>query len=185
MLEGIYKEVKSHMQKSIDAVVRDFSSVRTGKASVHFLDNVKVEAYQTVMPLNQVANVTAPEPRLLMIQAFDKSTVGEIVKSIQKADLGLNPQADGQIIRVPIPSLSEERRKELVKHCKQIAEEGRIALRNILRDANDQSKKIQKDKKISEDQEADGLEEVQNITNDLIKQIDELLMKKEQDLMEV
>lgn len=185
MLEALLKETKERMQKSVEAVSKELGSVRTGKASVHLLDNVKVEAYGTVMPLNQVANATAPEPRLLVVQAFDKSTVGDIVKGIQKADLGLNPVVDGQVIRVPIPPLNEERRKELVKHCKHLAEEGRVAIRNIRRDANEKAKKAQKDKKISEDQEADLHEKVQDLTNEFIKKIDEIAEKKETEVMEV
>jgi len=185
MLEQLYKEVKEHMNKSIDAVKREFGSVRTGKASVHLLDTVKVEAYGTTMPLNQVATVTVPEPRLLVVQSFDKSTVGDIVKGIQKADLGLNPAADGQLIRIPVPALNEERRKELVKHCKHIAEEGRVAMRNIRRDANERLKKMQKDKELSEDQAADGHDEVQKITDNHIKEVDKLLEAKEAEVMEV
>ncbi len=185
MLKTLMKETEQRMQKSVEAVSRELGSVRTGKASVHLLDTVKVEAYGSVMPLNQVANATAPEPRLLVVQAFDKSTVGDIVKAIQKADLGLNPVVDGQIIRIPIPPLNEERRRELVKHCKHVAEEGRVAIRNIRRDANEQAKKAQKDKEVSEDQEADLHDEVQKLTDESIKKIDELLAKKEKDVMEI
>lgn len=185
MLEALLKETKDRMQKSVEAVSRELGSVRTGKASVHLLDTVKVEAYGSVMPLNQVASASAPEPRLLVVQAFDKSTVGDIVKGIQKADLGLNPVVDGQTIRIPVPPLNEERRRELAKHCKHIAEEGRIAIRNIRRDANDQAKKAQKDKQISEDQEADVHDEVQELTNQFIKKVDELTEKKEKEVMEV
>jgi ribosome recycling factor len=185
MLEELFKETHERMHKTLEAVTREFSTIRTGKASVHLLDTVKVEAYGTVMPLNQVATISAPEARLLVVQAFDKSTVGDIVKGIQKADLGLNPQVDGQIIRLPIPPLNEERRKELVRHCKNIAEEGRIGIRNIRRDANERIKKAQKDKTISEDQEADALEKIQELTDEHIKQIDELLSKKEKEVMEV
>jgi len=185
MLEQIYNDTKSRMQKSVEATSRELDTVRTGKASVHILDTVKVEAYGTSMPLNQVATVTAPEARLLVVQAFDKATVGEIVKCIQKADLGFNPAVDGQVIRLPVPALNEERRKELVKHCKTLAEEGRVAIRNVRRDANEQLKKAQKDKAISEDQEADGHDKVQEFTNDFIKQIDALLEAKEKDVMEV
>lgn len=185
MLEKLYKETEERMHKTVEAVSREFGSVRTGKASVHLLDTVMVEAYGGRMPLNQVATVAAPEPRLLVVQAFDKSAVGDIVKGIQKADLGLNPQVDGQIIRLPIPALNEERRKELVRRCKNIAEEGRVAVRNIRRDANERIKKTQKDKTISEDQQADALERVQKITDEHIKNIDELLAEKETDVMEV
>jgi len=155
MLDDYYKETRARMQK------------------------------RSVMPLNQLAATTAPEPRLLVVQAFDKSTVGNIVKGIQKADLGLNPAVDGQIIRIPIPALNEERRKELVKHCRNLAEEGKIAIRNIRRDANEHSKKMQKEKEISEDQEKDAHDEIQKITDELAKEIDELLSRKEKDVMEV
>lgn len=185
MLEQIYKDTKDRMQKSVEATSRELDTVRTGKASIHILDTVKVEAYGTSMPLNQVATINAPEPRLLVVQAFDKSTVGDIVKGIQKADLGLNPAVDGQIIRLPVPALNEERRKELVRHCKNLAEEGRVAIRNVRRDANDQLKKAQKDKDISEDQEADGHDRIQELTDEYIKQIDDLLEAKEKDVMEV
>jgi len=185
MLEAMIKDTKDRMHKSVEAVSRELGTVRTGKASVRLLDSVKVEAYGSVMPLNQVASATAPEPRLLVVQAFDKSTVGNIVKAIQKADLGLNPTVDGQIIRIPVPPLNEERRKELVKHCKHVAEEGRVAIRNIRRDANEQARKAQKDKKISEDQEADLHDEVQKLTDDVIKKIDELVVKKEKEVLEV
>ena len=185
MLDALIQDTKQRMQKSVEAVSRELGTVRTGKASVHLLDTVKVEAYGSVMPLNQVANATAPEPRLLMVQAFDKSTVGNIVKGIQKADLGLNPVVDGQVIRIPVPPLNEERRKELVKHCKNIAEDGRVAIRNIRRDANEQAKKAEKSKELSEDQEADVHDEVQKLTDESIKSIDELLVKKEKDVMEI
>ncbi|HOP08183.1 MAG TPA: ribosome recycling factor [candidate division Zixibacteria bacterium] len=183
--DEIYKDTKDRMQKSVEAVVREFGAVRTGKASIHLLDTVKVEAYGTTMPINQVATISAPEPRLLIVQAFDKTTVGDIVKGIQKADLGLNPMVDGQTIRLPIPALNEERRKELVKQCKNLAEDGRVAVRNVRRDANDKIKKAQKDKEISEDQEKDSLVEIQKMTDETIKKIDELLEKKEKEMMEV
>ncbi len=185
MLPELYKEAEARMGKTIEAVAREFSTVRTGKASPQVLDSVKVEAYGTTMPLNQVATVTVPEPRLLVVQAFDKTTVGDIIKAIQKADLGLNPQADGHIIRLPIPALNEERRKELARHCKNIAEESRVAIRNIRRDINERIKKAQKDKEISEDQQADGLDKIQQLTDDHIKKIDVLLAKKEKEVMEV
>jgi len=185
MLDQIYKDTRERMTKSVEAVSRELNTVRTGKASVHLLDSVVVEAYGTTMPLSQLGTLSAPEPRLLMVTAFDKSTVGEIVKGIQKADLGLNPAVDGTIVRIAIPALNEERRKELVKHCKHIAEEGRVAVRNIRRDANERVKKEQKAKVISEDQEADAHDEIQKMTDDFITQIDKLLEKKEAEVMEV
>ncbi len=185
MLEPLKKDLKDRMHKSVETVGKEFRAVRTGKANVHLLDTVKVQAYGTSMPINQVATVNAPEPRLLVLQAFDKTVVGEIVKAIQAADLGLNPIPDGQLIRVPIPALNEQRRKELVKHCHKVAEDGRVAIRNIRREANDALKKLQKDKKISEDEERKSHEEVQKVTDENIKQIDELLKQKEKEVMEV
>ncbi len=185
MLDEIIKDTKDRMHKTIEAVSRELGTVRTGKASVHLLDSVKVEAYGSTMPLNQVATVTAPEARLLIVQAFDKGTVADISRAIQAANLGLNPAVDGQLIRLSVPALNEERRKDLVRQCKQMAEDGRIAVRNIRRDANEQIKKIQKDKKASEDQEADAHDEAQKLTNDNIEQIDALVTRKEKEVMEV
>ncbi len=185
MLNEIYKDAKERMAKTIEATSREFDTIRTGKASPHVLDTIKVEAYGSLMPLNQLATVSTPEARLLVVQAFDKATVGEISRAIQKADLGLNPIVDGQLIRLPIPALTEERRKGLVKQCKSLAEDGRVAVRNIRRDANDRLKAAQKNKEISEDQEKDGHDEVQKYTDDHIKMIDDLLVKKEADVMEV
>ncbi len=185
MLNEIYKDAEDRMVKTVEATSREFGTIRTGKASTHVLDTIKVEAYGSLMPLNQLASVSTPEARLLVVQAFDKGTVGDISKAIQKADLGLNPIVDGQLIRLPIPALTEERRKELVKQCKNLAEDGRVAIRNIRRDANDQLKAALKDKEISEDQEKDGRDEVQKYTDDYIKKIDALLVRKEADVMEV
>ena len=185
MLDGIYADTKERMSKTVESVSREFGGVRTGKASVHLLDAIKVDAYGSKMPINQLGTVSIPEPRLLVVQAFDKTTVVDIVKAIQVADLGLNPVVDGQTIRIPVPPLNEERRKDLVKRCKTIAEDGRVAIRNIRRDANDQIKKVQKAKDISEDQGKDGLDEVQKHTDEFIKEIDVLLAKKETDVMEV
>ncbi len=185
MKDDILKDARNRMGKSVEAVAKELGAVRTGKASIHLLDTVKVEAYGTTMPLNQVATVSAPEARLIIVQAFDKSTVGEIVKGIQRADLGLNPSVDGQMIRIAVPALNEERRKELVRHCKQLAEDGRVAVRNVRRDANDHLKKAEKDKEISEDVASDGRDEVQEATNGYIEQIDDLLETKEADVMEV
>ncbi len=185
MIDAILKEAASKMDRSIEAVQRELAAVRTGKASPHLLDTVKVEAYGTLMPLNQVATVSAPEARLLVVTAFDKSTVGEIVKGIQKADLGLNPSVDGTTIRVAIPALNEERRKELVRHCKHIAEEGRVAVRNVRRDANDSVKKLLKAKDISEDEESNALIDIQETTDKHVKKIDELVSTKESEVMEV
>lgn len=185
MVEKIISETKEKMTKSLQAVKRDFSSLRTGKASASLLDSIRVDYHGTIMPLNQLASVSAPEARLLIVQAWDKSVVGEIAKAIQVADLGLNPQVDANIIRLPIPPLNEDRRKELVKHCKKIAEEGKIAIRNIRREANDNLKKAEKDKSISEDQQKKGLEKIQELTDEFIEAVDDSMDSKEAEIMEV
>ena len=185
MPEKIYSETDEKMKKSLQAIQREFSSLRTGKASASLLDNVKVDYHGTILPLNQVASVSAPEPRLLIVQAWDKSVVGEISKAIQKADLGLNPMVEGNIIRLPIPTLNEERRKELVKHCRKIAEEGKIAIRNIRRDANETLKKAEKSKEMSEDQQKKGMEKVQELTNSYNDKIDQLMAATEKEIMAV
>lgn len=185
MLKELYQDANDRMQKTIETIIREFASVRTGKASPHLLDTVRVESYGTTMPIKQVGTISAPEARLLVVQAFDKSTVGDIVKGIQKADLGLNPVVDGSLIRIPIPALNEERRRDLVKHCKTLAEEGRVAIRNIRRDANEHAKGMEKAKDISKDQEADAHDEIQKATDEHVKQIDDLLAKKEKEVMEV
>ena len=185
MVEKIISDTKEKMTKSLQAVKRDFSSLRTGKASASLLDSIRVDYHGTIMPLNQLASVSAPEARLLIVQAWDKSVVGEIAKAIQVADLGLNPQVDGNIIRLPIPPLNEDRRKELVKHCKKIAEEGKIAIRNIRREANDSLKKAEKDKSISEDQQKKGLEKIQELTDEFIEAVDDSMDSKEAEIMEV
>ena len=185
MINEILKDTMGRMDKSIEAVTKELTAVRTGKASAHLLDSVKVEAYGATMPLNQLATVNAPEARLLVVQPYDKNTLGDIIKGILKADLGLNPHADGPIIRIPVPALNEERRRELVKHCKHLAEEGKVAVRNIRRDANEHIKKAEKDKKVSADDSAKGLDEIQKLTDDHVSRIDELLERKEAEVMEV
>jgi len=185
MVDEIYKQTGEKMQKTLDTIHKELNAVRTGKASAHLLDTVRVEAYGTTMPLNQVATVATPEPRLLIVQAFDKTVVSEIVKAIQKADLGFNPIVEGVVLRIPVPALNEERRKELVKHCKHIAEEGRVAVRNVRRDANEHLKREGKKHDISEDQEKQAHDKIQKMTDDFIKQIDDLVTKKEQEVMAV
>jgi len=184
-LKQYFKGAEDKMHKTVEAIIRELHTVRTGKASAHLLDTVKVEAYGTVMPLNQVATVSAPEPRLLILSPFDKTVSGAIVKAIQKADLGFNPNVDGQMIRIVIPSLNEERRRELVKHCKHVAEEGRVAVRNIRRDANDHSKKLLKAHEVTEDEEKQALDRMQKLTDDFVHQIDKLVAQKEAEIMQV
>jgi len=185
MLDALRKDIQEKMAKSVESVGRDFASVRAGKATPSLLDSVKVEAYETVVPLNQVATVTAPEARLLIVQAFDKGTVGNIAKAIQKADLGLNPSVEGQIIRLPVPPLNEERRKELVKYCRDIAEKGRIAIRNVRRDGNDTIKQALKDKEISEDEQIKVKDDIQKFTDEFIAKVDSIFDAKEADVMEI
>src|SRR5438874_9145939 len=160
-LKDSYTQLKTRMDKAVEDFRREMAAVRTGRASVHMLDSVQVEYYGTMMPLNQVAQVHAPEAQLITVQPFDPSSLGPIEKSIRAADLGLNPMNDGKMIRVPVPALTEERRRDMVKHLHKILEEHRTAIRNIRRDGNEIIKKALKDKKISEDDERRSLDEIQ------------------------
>ncbi len=181
--------VTNETKPKMDAVVEDFkrklSNVRTGRATVGLLDTVMVDYYGTPTPLNQMASVAVPEPQLLTIQPWDISQVNAVEKAIIAANLGMNPSNDGKIIRLPVPALNEERRKQLAKQVHEIAEEHRIAVRNIRHAANDSLKKMLKDKSISEDDERSGLDEVQKLTNTFVGKIDELAKHKEQDIMSV
>jgi ribosome recycling factor len=185
MLKQVISDTEGRMKKSVAALKQSYSTVRSGKASVQMLDGIKVEYYGTMTPLQQVGSISSPEAQLLIVQPWDKNAVGDVVKALQKSDLGLNPQIDGQIIRIPIPPLTEERRKELVKVIKKMAEESKVAIRNIRRDANESIKKLEKDKSISEDQKADGEDEVQELTNKYIKEIEDITTAKEKEVMEV
>jgi len=185
MIEKICSEADEKMNKSFQSVKRDFSSVRTGKANAALLDGVRVDYHGSIMPLNQLASISAPEPRLIVIQAWDKSIVGEISKAIQKADLGLNPLVEGNIVRLPIPTLTEERRKDLVRQCKKLSEDGKIALRNVRREANENMKKAEKNKEISEDEQKKGLDKIQVLTDKYSDLIDDLLESKEKEVMEI
>ena len=182
-LKGMFTEVKGRMDGAIDRVRRDMASVRTGRATVSLLDGVQVEAYGSRMPINQVATLSVPEPAMIVAQPFDPSLMGAIEKAIRASDLGLNPANDGKAVRVPIPALTDERRKELSRHVHKQAEEGRNVVRQAHRDANDRLKKLLKEHKISEDDERKGLDQIQKITDDHIKLVDELQKKKDQDLL--
>ena len=182
-LKGMFTEVKTRMDASIERVRKDMANVRTGRASVGLLDSVHVEAYGTKVPLNQVAALSIPEPSLIVAQPFDPSLMGAIERAIRISDLGLNPANDGKVVRVPIPSLTDERRKELSRHVHKQAEEGRNGVRQVRRDANDRLKKLLKDHKISEDDERKGLDQIQKLTDDHVKLIDELQAKKDADLL--
>ena len=182
-LKGLFGEMKTRMDSALDRVRRDMASVRTGRANVGLLDNVQVEAYGTRMPINQVATLSIPEPAMIIAQPFDPAVMGAIEKAIRASDLGLNPASDGKVVRIPIPALTDDRRKELSRHVHKQAEEGRNAVRQVRRDANDRLKKLLKEHKISEDDERKGLEQVQKVTDDHVKMIDELQKKKDQDLL--
>lgn len=184
MLKEVTRQAEGTMHKAAEAVLRDFNGVRTGRASLALLDGVQVDSYGTPTPLNQVANLAIPERRLITIQPWDPSLLPAIEKAILKSDLGITPTSDGKIIRLAIPPLTEERRKELVKVVRKMAEEGRVAIRNARRDANDHLKRLEKEKKISEDNLRKGLEQVQELTNRLIKEVDDLLAKKEKEILE-
>lgn len=173
------------MEKAIDATRREFSTVRTGKASPALLDTVRVEAYGGKVPLNQVGSVSAPEPRLLMVQPWDKSLLGEIEKAIRTSDLGLNPSNDGNVIRIPVPALTEERRRDLAKVLHKHAEDGRIGVRQVRQDANKEIKRAQQAHEIGEDEARRLTDDVQKLTDEYIGRIDQLLATKEQEVMEV
>jgi ribosome recycling factor len=173
------------MEGAVEALRREFATVRTGKATPALLDTVKVEAYGSTVPLNQVASISAPEPRLLVVQPWDRGMLGPIEKGIQTSDLGLNPANDGKIIRVPIPALTEERRREYVRLLHKMAEEGRVSIRHARKEANDEIKRRQKDGEISEDDARREQDEVQKLTDRYIQQLDDLLRHKEAEVMEV
>jgi ribosome recycling factor len=182
-LKGLYGEVNKRMGVVIEHVKHELSGVRTGRASVTILDNVHVEAYGSKVPLNQLAGLSIPEPTLIVAQPFDPSQLGAIEKAIRASDLGLNPANDGKVVRIPIPALTEERRKELSRHVHKLVEEGRNSIRLVRRDANERLKKLLKDHKVSEDDEKKGLEEVQKLTDSHIRQIDEAQKKKDAELL--
>ena len=182
-LKGMFAEVKTRMDAGIDRVRREMAHVRTGRATVGLLDGVQVEAYGSKMPINQVATLSIPEPALIVAQPFDPSVMAALEKAIRTSDLGLNPSNDGKVVRIPIPALTEDRRKELSRHVHKQAEEGRNAVRQVRRDANERLKKLLKEHKVSEDDERKGLEQVQKMTDDHVKMIDELQKKKDQELL--
>ena len=184
-IKKIYIDTEDRMQKTIDAIQRELASIRTGKASISLVEGIKVDYYGNLTPLSQVASITIPDPKLLVIQPWEKKLIPEITKAIQKSNLGLNPLTDANVIRLPIPPLTEERRRDLVKLVKKISEEGKIALRNIRREANDQTKKAEKEKKISEDDSRKAQEKVQEITDKYIQFIDNSVKKKEEEMMEI
>jgi ribosome recycling factor len=183
MKTEIMKEMKRKMDRALEVLGQDFARIRTGRASVALLEGIKVDAYGTAMPISQVASLAAPEPRLLTVQPWDTALMSDLEKAILRSDLGLTPSNDGKIIRIPIPPLTTERRKELVKSTKKMTEDSKVALRNLRRESNEQLKKLQKDKQISEDEAFKAQEEVQKATDDYIKKLDALAAEKEKEIM--
>lgn len=185
MNEPFFAELQKEMEKSIAAFRKELAKVRTGRASTALLEGIMVEYYGASTPLNQLANMSAPEPRLLVIQPYDRGAMGNIEKAIHKADLGLTPNNDGKVIRIPIPELTEERRKELVKHVKKMAEEFRVSVRNHRRVAIEKLKEVEKNKEITEDDLKHSQDRVQKITDEFIARVDKVLKGKEDEIMEV
>jgi len=183
------KELSSDLKRRMDQAVATFqanlASTRTGRASVHMLDQVKVECYGTHMPINQLGQVSTPDAQSILISPWDPTVLKDIEKAIQIADLGFNPQSDGKVIRIPVPAMTEERRRDVCKHLNKVLEEHRTAVRNVRRDGNDALKKMAKDKKISEDEEKRAMEEVQKMTDEEIRKMEELSRKKEAEVMQV
>ncbi len=184
-VEDLLKETTPRMDAAIEDFKRKLSNIRTGRATVSLLDDITVDYYGTPTPLNQMASVSAPEPAMLTVQPWDATQISAIERAIQSSNLGLNPSNDGKMIRLPVPPLNEERRKQLAKQIHEIAEDHRTAVRNVRRDANDKLKKMLKDKLISEDNERDGLDQVQKATDGHIGKIDTLMKTKEQEVMSV
>jgi ribosome recycling factor len=184
-LKDVYNDLKRRMDSAVADFQSNLAATRTGRASVHMLDQVKVDYYGTPTPINQMAQVSAPEPQLITISPWDPTILKEIEKAIQTADLGLNPLSDGKIIRVPVPPMTEERRRDVCKHINKVLEEHRTAVRNVRRDGNEALKKLAKDKKVSEDDEKRALEEVQKMTDAEIRRMEELSQKKEAEVMQV
>lgn len=176
---------KSRMEKAMSDLQHAMATIRTGRASISLLDNIRVDYYGTPTPLNQIGNLHVPEPTLITVQPWDVSQIGAIEKAIRASDLGLNPANDGKLIRIPIPPLTEERRKELVKRLHAVAEDHRVAIRNIRRDANESAKKLLKDKKIAEDEERRGLDEIQKMTNGYMDRLDQAARNKEKEILEI
>jgi ribosome recycling factor len=185
MVKDVIAKTRVGMDKSIEALKKEFSRVRTGRASISLLDDVRVDYYGTPTPLSQIATLIVPEPRLITIQPWEKKLISDIERAILKADLGLNPASDGVLIRIAIPPLTEDRRKEMVKLIKRMTEDAKVAIRNVRRDANDSLKKLEKDKEISEDELKRGEKEIQDLTDGFVKKTDEVMAVKEKEVMEI
>lgn len=185
MTEQLYKETEQKMNNALELLTKEFSGIRTGRASIGLLDSLKVEYYNTLVPINQVATISIPDVKSILIQPWDPSVLQKVEKAILKSDLGLVPINDGKIIRLNIPTLTEERRKQLAKHTKKLTEDAKVAIRNIRRDANDKLKNMEKEKLISEDETRKGQERIQKITDKLILKADEIYSRKETEIMEI
>lgn len=183
-MQTVVRKAEQEMKRAVEATLKNFNSVRTGRASVSLVEGIHADYHGTMTPLNQLASLAVPERRLITIQPWDPSAVQAIEKAILKSDLGITPTSDGKVIRLTVPTLTEERRKELVKVIHKMAEEGRVIIRNHRRDANDALKKMEKAKQVSEDEVRKGNELIQDLTNKMIKNLDELLVKKEKEIME-
>jgi len=185
MVPAVLKDLEARMQAAVDVLAREFAGVRTGRANAGLLDGVRVEAYGNPTPINQVASVSVPDPRTIVIQPWDASQMKEIEKGILKSDLGLTPSNDGKVIRLTMPSLTEERRKQLAKTVGKFAEDARVAIRNVRREANDKLKGLAKDRKVSEDEERRGHDQIQKATDRFTAKVEELARKKEQEILTV
>lgn len=185
MLDDVYADAQDRMQKALENLEQEYRRLRTGRASVSLIDGIRVEYYGVSTPLSQLATLTVPEPRTIMIQPWDQSVIGDVEKAILKSELGLTPNNDGKIIRISIPPLTQERRKELVKVIKKKAEETKVAMRNIRRDANEMLKDLRKEKTISEDEQFKGQDETQRITDEFIKKVDGVYAVKEKEILEI
>jgi ribosome recycling factor len=185
MVKDVIAKTRVGMEKSIEALKKEFSRVRTGRASINLLDDVRVDYYGTPTPLSQIATLIVPEPRLITIQPWEKKLIPDIERAILKADLGLNPASDGVLVRIAIPPLTEDRRKEMVKLIKRMTEDAKVAIRNVRREANDSLKKLEKDKEISEDELKRGEKEIQDLTDGFVKKTDEVMAVKEKEVMEI
>ena len=183
--QAVLKDLETRMQAAVDALTREFATVRTGRANASLLDSIRVEAYGNLTPINQVASVSVPDPRTIVIQPWDASQLKEIEKSIVKSDLGITPSNDGKVIRLTMPTLTEERRKQLAKSVGKFAEDARVAIRNVRREANDKLKALAKDKKVSEDEERRGHDQIQKTTDRFTAKIEELTKKKEHEVLTV
>jgi ribosome recycling factor len=185
ILDELFQKTEDHMRKTLEMLMQELSGIRTGKASPALLDSLRVNYYGSMVPVKQVANVSVPDPRMITIQPWDRGLVPEIEKAIRASELGLNPQNDGGLIRLPIPPLTEERRKDLVKVVKRIGEDSKVAMRNVRRDANDKIKKLEKEHELSEDDMRDKQDEIQKLTDQFVHRVEEAVTSKEKEILEI